>query len=167
MCFNPSDLSHGPWCRHPRNGPCLVRLHSRPLTTGWQDFKGQQYNERLFQTLVILFGIIGCAGGDTWPARARPCLALRSALGCSLTPCAFCTRLPRALAVVAARLWAAPAPRGGGTEVAGTAHCWLAAPTAGTTWLAGTAQRDGPTSWHSPAGRARRALRAPRARARA
>ena len=38
-----------------------TRRHSRPLTAGWQDFKGQKYNERLFQTLVILFGIIGCA----------------------------------------------------------------------------------------------------------
>ena len=38
-----------------------TRRHLRLLTAGWQDFKGQKYNERLFQTLVILFGIIGCA----------------------------------------------------------------------------------------------------------
>ena len=34
-------------------------FHSPPLAVAWQDFKGQKYNERLFQTLVILFGIIG------------------------------------------------------------------------------------------------------------
>ena len=48
------------WCepacaRHGTTTP----FHSPPLAVAWQDFKGQKYNERLFQTLVILFGIIG------------------------------------------------------------------------------------------------------------
>ena len=53
----PPERRHGELAgaRHGTTPP----LHSPPLAVAWQDFKGQKYNERLFQTLVILFGIIG------------------------------------------------------------------------------------------------------------
>ena len=53
----PLERRHGELAgaRHGTTPP----LHSPPLAVAWQDFKGQKYNERLFQTLVILFGIIG------------------------------------------------------------------------------------------------------------
>ena len=53
----PLERRHGELAgaRHGTTPP----FHSPPLAVAWQDFKGQKYNERLFQTLVILFGIIG------------------------------------------------------------------------------------------------------------